>query len=71
MEYLSPIDLDPLEWWKHHKVQYPILEKLARDYICIPVPSEQAFSKSGELVNKKRNRLGDRAIEACMSWIKL
>ncbi|CAB5389087.1 unnamed protein product [Rhizophagus irregularis] len=81
MEYLAipvePIDIDPCEWWKHHKVQYPLLEKIARDYICIPatsVPSEQAFSKSGELVSKKRNRLGDRAIEACMclnSWIKL
>ncbi|CAB5213586.1 unnamed protein product [Rhizophagus irregularis] len=57
MEYLAipvePIDIDPCEWWKHHKVQYPLLEKIARDYICIPatsVPSEQAFSKSGELV---------------------
>ena len=56
---------------------YSILTKIAWDYICIPstsVPSEQAFSKSGELISKKRNRLGDSAIEACMclnSWIKL
>ncbi|CAB4441707.1 unnamed protein product [Rhizophagus irregularis] len=57
MEYLAipveSIDIDPCEWWKHHKVQYPLLEKIACDYICIPatsVPSEQAFSKSGELV---------------------
>jgi hypothetical protein len=81
MKYLAipvePIDIDPCEWWKHHKVQYPLLEKITRDYICIPatsIPSEQAFSKSGELVIKKRNRLGDRAIEAYMclnSWIKL
>jgi hypothetical protein len=80
-EYLAiPVEslsIDPCEWWKHHRIQYPLLEKMARDYICIPatsVPSEQAFSKSGELINKKRNRLGDRAIEACMclnSWIKL
>lgn len=80
-EYLAiPVEslsIDPCEWWKHHRTQYPLLEKMARDYICIPatsVPSEQAFSKSGELINKKRNRLGDRAIEACMclnSWIKL
>ena len=70
-------DVNPCEWWKHHKTQYPILAKIARDYICIPatsVPSEQAFSKSGELISKKRNRLGDSAIEACMclnSWIAL
>jgi len=80
-EYLAiPVEsqnVNPCEWWKHHKTQYPILSKIARDYICIPatsVPSEQAFSKSGELISKRRNRLGDRAIEACMclnSWIVL
>lgn len=70
-------DVNPCEWWKDHKLQYPILAKIARDYICIPatsVPSEQAFSKSGELISKRRNRLGDRAIEACMclnSWIAI
>ena len=69
--------MNPCEWWKHHKTQYPILSKIARDYICIPaisVPSEQAFSKSGKLISKRRNRLGDHAIEACMclnSWIAL
>ena len=80
-EYLAiPVEsqnVNPCEWWKHHQTQYPILAKIARDYICIPatsVSSEQAFSKSGELISKKRNRLGDRAIEACMclnSWITL
>jgi hAT family C-terminal dimerisation region len=80
-EYLSitvePLDIDPIEWWKNHKIQYPILQKIAKDYLCIPatsVPSEQAFSKSGELISKKRNRLGDKAIEGCMclnSWLKL
>ncbi|GET57221.1 ribonuclease H-like domain-containing protein [Rhizophagus irregularis DAOM 181602=DAOM 197198] len=50
--------------------------KIVRDYICITatsVPSEQAFSKSGELISK-RNRLGDHSIEARMclnSWIAL
>src|SRR6266542_3927836 len=80
-EYLAiPVEsqnVNPCEWWKHHQTQYPILAKIAQDYICIPatsVSNEQAFSKSGELISKKRNRLGDRAIEACMclnSWITL
>ena len=72
-EYLViPVEsqnVNPCKWWKHHKTQYPILSRIARDYICIPassVSSEQAFSKSGELISKRRNRLGDRAIEACM-----
>ncbi|GBC31091.2 zinc finger BED domain-containing protein RICESLEEPER 2-like [Rhizophagus irregularis DAOM 181602=DAOM 197198] len=63
-------NINPYEWWKTHKSQYPILVKIACDYICIPstsVPSEQAFSKSGELISKKRNRLGDSAIEASPS----
>jgi hypothetical protein len=70
-------NIDPCNWWKNHKLQYPILSKIAKDYIGIPstsVPSEQAFSKSGELISKKRNRLNDNTIEACMclnSWIKL
>ena len=81
-EYLTvavePSNTNPCDWWKHHQSQYPILSKIAReDYICIPVtsvPSEQAFSKSGELISKCRNRLGDSSIEACMclnSWLKL
>jgi len=80
-EYLTtstePLNTNPCEWWKSHQLQYPVLSKIARDYIGIPstsVPSEQAFSKSGELISKKRNRLSDNAIEACMclnSWIQL
>ena len=80
-EYLitpvEPSNINPCEWWRNHESHYPFLSKIARDYIGIPstsVPSEQAFSKSGELINKKRNRLEDNSIEACMclnSWIKL
>ena len=24
---------NPCKWWKNHKLQYPILSKIARDYI--------------------------------------
>ncbi|CAH1769976.1 3544_t:CDS:2, partial [Entrophospora sp. SA101] len=64
---VEPTNINPCEWWKHHRLQYPILSKVARDYLCMPatsVPSEQAFSKSGKLISKKRNRLGDHAVEA-------
>jgi hypothetical protein len=40
---------------------------MAYDVLCIPassVPSEQAFSKSGNLITKKRNRLGNKSIRA-------
>ncbi|CAB5211996.1 unnamed protein product [Rhizophagus irregularis] len=64
--------VNPCEWWN----TISNLAKIVRDYICITatsVPSEQAFSKSGELISK-RNRLGDHSIEARMclnSWIGL
>ena len=72
-EYLitpvEPSNINPCEWWRNHESHYLFLSKIARDYIGIPftsVPSEQVFSKSGELINKKRNRLEDNSIEACM-----
>ncbi|CAJ0635331.1 7555_t:CDS:2 [Entrophospora sp. SA101] len=70
---VEPTNINPCEWWKHHRLQYPILSKVARDYLCMPatsVPSEQAFSKSGKLISKKRNRLGDHAVEASSKFNK-
>lgn len=51
---------NPLLFWSANKIQYPILSKCARDYLCImatSVPSERVFSKAGNIINKKRNRL--------------
>lgn len=40
-EYLArPIEVrhddDPLQWWKHHHAQFPVLSKVAQDYLAIP-----------------------------------
>ena len=51
---------DPVIWWKEHEAAYPNLHKLAMKYLCIPgtsVPAERLFSKAGELVSARRNRL--------------
>ena len=51
---------DPLLWWQQNCTQYPHLQDLAMKYLCIPgtsVPSERLFSKAGELVSARRNRL--------------
>ena len=52
--YLSVPYIDrkdnPLNWWKMNKGQFPILSKLARDYLAIPAmltPSERLFSAAG------------------------
>ena len=52
--------IDVFQWWKEKKIQYPSLYQLATKYLCIPatsVPSERIFSKAGEIMSKKRNRI--------------
>ena len=56
---------NPLSYWKTNSVKYPILATLAKEYICImatSVPSERVFSKTGEIISKKRNRLKDNIV---------
>ena len=51
---------DPLLWWMTNQAKYPLVSKVAFKYLGIPatsVPSERLFSKAGELVSKRRNRL--------------
>ena len=51
---------DPLEWWHNNTHVYPALHKVAKVYLCTvatSVPSERLFSKAGELISAKRNRL--------------
>lgn len=59
----QPRSSDPLHWWKGlGKDKFPLLFQLAQKYLCIPatsVPSERVFSMAGQIISKKRNRLGD------------
>ena len=50
------VDINPLEWWKTHYIDYTHLAYLAKKYLCIPatsVASEHLFSTSGNLVSDK------------------
>lgn len=61
-----PRSEDPLQYWTRNKTQYPHLYLLARNLLCIPassVPCERVFSKAGEVVSKKRNRLNPNTVE--------
>ncbi len=66
----------PLEWWKAHAVEYPILSKMAQDYLAImstSVPCEQFFSIAGKQITQTRNRLHPGTIRACLclkSWLE-
>lgn len=51
---------DPLAWWKVHRVNFPMLSKLARKFLCIPAtssPSERVFSAGGNVVTCQRSCL--------------
>lgn len=65
-EQMIPRKHDPLEFWKKREPSYPRLSKLAKKYLMIPatsVPCERVFSKAGELVSDRRNRLSPKHVE--------
>ncbi|KAL8471939.1 hypothetical protein ACS0TY_029252 [Phlomoides rotata] len=71
----SASDFDLLTWWRLNKSKYPILSRIAKDILAIPVSivaSESAFSTSGRLIGPHRSRLHTKTIEALMcaqSWL--
>ena len=53
-------DDDPLQWWKFHESDFPLLAQYARRYLAIPAssaPTERHFSKVGQIVTAKRVQL--------------
>lgn len=53
-------DADPLDWWRAHVEEMPMLSKVAKKYLCIPAtsaPSERVFSTSGHILSPQRSRL--------------
>jgi hypothetical protein len=60
-----------LRWWDDHKFEYPLLSVMAFDYAAIPatsVPSERVFSRAGDLITKKRNRLSPKTAQCIMCF---
>ncbi len=61
---LQPRNSNPLTWWaKEGRRKFPQMYSLAVKYLSIPatsVPSERVFSAAGEVISKKRNRIGDK-----------
>ncbi len=71
----SNVAIDPINWWNSNKYLFPNLSRMAFDFhVCMASsnPSEQAFSKSGDLITVKRNRLEKDSIKSLMllnSWL--
>ncbi len=70
-------DFDILTWWKANSLKYPVLSHIARDVLAIPastVPSENAFSTGGRVINDYRSRLTPEIVEAliCLQdWMRV
>ncbi|CAO2044570.1 unnamed protein product [Urochloa humidicola] len=67
---------DILNWWKVNSRKYPVLSKLAKDILAVPVStvaSESAFSTSGRIISSFRTSLSPKMVEALIcgqSWIR-
>ncbi|KAJ3691444.1 hypothetical protein LUZ61_020608 [Rhynchospora tenuis] len=83
-EYLTqPLDLasmdddfDILAWWKLKVPKYPIMAKMARDILAVPistVASESTFSIAGRTLSPVRSSLSDESLEALIcaqDWLR-
>lgn len=72
----SASSVDILQWWKLNQLQFPVLAKMARDFLSISatsVPAERLFSKASLVIRKHRNRLSNESAQwlLCInSWSK-
>ncbi|XP_019186595.1 PREDICTED: zinc finger BED domain-containing protein RICESLEEPER 1-like [Ipomoea nil] len=68
---------DILRWWKLNAERFPILSKIARDVLAIPistVASESAFSTSRRVLDPFRSLLTPKIVEALVctqDWLRL
>lgn len=73
---LPRIPFDVLAWWKLNELKYPILSKMARDILSIPVStvsSETAFKIGGNKLDVYRSSLQPETLEALIcakDWLR-
>ncbi|KAF7150091.1 hypothetical protein RHSIM_Rhsim02G0147200 [Rhododendron simsii] len=69
------LDFDILMWWKNNSNKYPILSKIARDVLAVPVStiaSESAFSTGGRILDPFRSSLSPSMVETLVctqNWL--
>ena len=60
-------DFDILKWWKENSSRLPLLARMAKDLLAIPisiVPSESTFSLGGRVIDEYRSCLTPKTVEA-------
>ncbi|KAH9672603.1 BED-type domain-containing protein [Citrus sinensis] len=72
----SNLKLNVLLWWRVNGSRYPILEKIARDVLVVPistVASESAFSTERRIIDEYRSSLTPAMVEALIcteNWLQ-
>ncbi|XP_072062206.1 uncharacterized protein [Arachis hypogaea] len=68
-------ELDILGWWKGNSTRFPILARMAREVLAIPVStvaSESAFSTGGRIIDPYQSSLTPYMVEALVctqDWV--
>ena len=60
------MNFEVLGWWKDNSSRYPMLSKVAKDVLAVPVStvaSESAFSTGGRIVNPFRSSLSPLMVQ--------
>ena len=63
---ILPRKEDPLVWWKQKSNVFPLIQNIAQVYFSVvatSVPSKQLFSKAGELISTRRNRIKPKNVK--------
>ena len=75
-ESLANKSFNLLEWWKLNAHRYPVVSKMAKNFLTIPVTSvssESTFSTGGRVLDDYRSSLRPDMVEALVcasSWIR-
>ncbi|XP_050231416.1 zinc finger BED domain-containing protein RICESLEEPER 2-like [Mercurialis annua] len=68
--------IDVLMWWKFNSARFPVLSRMARDILAVPistVASESAFSTGGRVLDCFRSSLTPKLVEALIctqNWLR-
>ncbi|KAL4378159.1 hypothetical protein GQ457_02G042620 [Hibiscus cannabinus] len=75
-EKVSGKTFDILDWWRKHAARLPIVSRMAKDVLAMPisiVASESAFSTGGRVLDSFMSSLSPRTIEALIcaqDWLR-
>ncbi|XP_078093383.1 E3 SUMO-protein ligase ZBED1 [Mustelus asterias] len=62
----SSLCQDPLQWWKTHHTQYPLLAHAARKLLAVPatvVPANWIFTEAGHNIYSKRSAIAPEHVD--------